>query len=61
MRDSKAINEAIAKQQRASKEKLLFKTLRKEVEVGANGTQDYVIKKGPNTSQIAKGFQKVNS
>jgi hypothetical protein len=58
MRDSKAINEAIAKQQRASKEKLLFKTLRKEVEVGANGTQEYVIKQGPNTGKIAKGFQK---
>ena len=58
MRDSKAITEAIAKQQRASKEKLLFKTLRKEVEVGANGTQEYVIKQGPNTGKIAKDFQK---
>ena len=58
MRDSKAITEAIAKQQRASKEKLLFKTLRKEVEVGASGTQKYVIKQGPNSGKIAKGFQK---
>ena len=58
MRDSKAINEAIAKQQRASKEKLLQRHLRTEVETGASGTQEYVIKKGPNTGKIAKGFQK---
>jgi hypothetical protein len=58
MRDSKAINEAIAKQQRASKEKLLFKNLRKEVNTGASGTQKYVIKSGPNAGKIAEGFQK---
>jgi len=43
---------------REAKEKILFKTLRKEVDSGANGTQEYVIKKGPNTGKIAKGFQK---
>ena len=59
MRDSKAITEAIAKQQKESREKGLFRLLRKEVDVGANGTQEYVIKKGPNTGQIAKGFQTV--
>jgi hypothetical protein len=53
MRDSKAITEAIAKKQRASKEKLLFKHLRKEVETGASGTQDYVIKNGVNSGKIA--------
>ena len=30
------------------KEKTFFKDLRKEVETGANGTQDYVVKKGIN-------------
>ena len=35
------------------KEKSFFKNLRKEVETGANGTQDYVVKKGINKDSIA--------
>ena len=35
------------------KEKVFFKDLRKEVETGANGTQDYVVKKGVNKDTIA--------
>tara|TARA_Y100000741_G_scaffold161127_1_gene121559 strand:+ start:192 stop:362 length:171 start_codon:yes stop_codon:yes gene_type:complete len=35
------------------KEKMFFKELRKEVETGANGTQDYVVKKGVNKNKIA--------
>ena len=35
------------------KEKTFFKELRKEVEIGANGTQDYVVKKGVNKDTIA--------
>jgi hypothetical protein len=35
------------------KQKLLFKNLRKEVTTGANGTQDYIIKKGINSGKIA--------
>ena len=35
------------------KEKTFFKDLRKEVETGANGTQDYVVKKGVNKDTIA--------
>ena len=35
------------------KEKIFFKELRKEVETGANGTQDYVVKKGINKNKIA--------
>ena len=35
------------------KEKSFFKDLRKEVEIGANGTQDYVVKKGINKDKIA--------
>ena len=29
-----------------------FQMLRKEVEIGANGTSKYVIKKGPNKGKI---------
>ena len=35
------------------KQKTFFKDLRKEVETGANGTQDYVVKKGVNKDTIA--------
>ena len=35
------------------KRKSLFKDLRKEVETGANGTQDYVVKKGVNKNTVA--------
>tara|TARA_S200000501_G_scaffold62_1_gene59 strand:+ start:418 stop:588 length:171 start_codon:yes stop_codon:yes gene_type:complete len=35
------------------KERIFFKELRKEVETGANGTQDYVVKKGVNKDSIA--------
>ena len=35
------------------KTKSFFKDLRKEVETGANGTQDYVVKKGVNKDTIA--------
>ena len=39
------------------KEKSFFKNLRKAVNTGANGTQDYVLKKGINKSSIAKTKQ----
>ena len=35
------------------KERTFFKELRKEVETGANGTQDYVVKKGVNKNTVA--------
>jgi len=31
----------------------LQRSLRKEVVAGANGTQDYIIKEGPNKGKIA--------
>ena len=43
---------------REAKEKLLFKSLRKEVNVGANGTQDYVIKNGGNAGKVALNANK---
>ena len=35
------------------KQKTFFRNLRKEVETGANGTQDYVVKKCANKDTIA--------
>jgi len=40
--------------QKKAKEALLRKTMRKEVNVGANGTQDYVIKNGSNAGTVAQ-------
>ena len=54
MRDSKTIESFLQQKEKENKEKNLFKDLRKEVEIGANGTQQYVIKKGVNKNKIAK-------
>ena len=53
MRDTKTITAYAQKMMREAKEKLMFKDLRKEVETGAGGTQDYVIKNGVNSGKIA--------
>jgi len=39
--------------EKSLKERTFFKTLRTEVNTGANGTQDYVVKKGINKNKIA--------
>ena len=39
--------------EKSLKERSSFKNLRKEVNTGANGTQDYVVKKGINKNKIA--------
>mgnify|MGYP006134512745 len=39
--------------EKSLKERTFFKTLRTEVNTGANGTQDYVVKKGINKDKIA--------
>ena len=54
MRDTKIIDAYISKENKNKKEKELFKVLKKEVETGANGTQNYIIKKGINKNTIAK-------
>jgi len=54
MRDTKLINAYVAKQNKDKKQRELFKVLKKEVETGANGTQNYIIKKGINKNTIAK-------
>ena len=53
MRDIRSITSHISKFVRENKEKLLWRNLRKEVEVGANGTQNYVIKNGENAGKVA--------
>ena len=54
MRDTKTIEMYNKKLEKKLKEMDLFKLLKKEVNVGANGTQDYVIKKGVNKGKVAK-------
>ena len=39
--------------EKSLKERSFFKNLRKEVNTGANGTQDYVVKKGINKNTVA--------
>ena len=54
MRDNKVLESFIKHTEKKLKEMNLFKSLKKEVNVGANGTQDYVIKKGINKGKVAK-------
>jgi len=54
MRDSKLIEQFIKTEYKKVKEMILFRNLKKEVEIGANGTQKYIIKKGVNKDTIAK-------
>jgi len=54
MRDTKVLETFMKHAEKKLKEMNLFKHLKKEVKTGANGTQDYIIKKGPNKDKIAK-------
>jgi len=54
MRDTKDIEAFLKEHYRKIKEMSLFRNLKKEVEIGANGTQSYVIKQGINKNKIAK-------
>ena len=54
MRDTKDIEAFLKENYRKIKQMSLFRNLKKKVETGASGTQDYVIKKGPNKDKIAK-------
>jgi|TARA_B110001452_G_scaffold225994_1_gene200208 hypothetical protein len=54
MRDNKVIESYLKKHWKKIQEMMLFKNLKKEVEIGANGTQSYVIKQGKNKDKIAK-------
>ena len=54
MRDTKVLETFFKNNYKKIKEMSLFRNLKKEVETGANGTQDYIIKKGENTGKVAK-------
>jgi len=61
MRDTKILEAYSLKKEKEEKQKNLFKNLRKEVETGANGTQDYIIKKGVNKGKKVNGWNKLNN
>ncbi len=61
MRDTKLLEAFSIEKQKEEKQKSLFKTLRKEVETGANGTREYIIKKGINKGKIANGRTNINN
>ena len=54
MRDTKILEAFTKLAEKKFKEMNLFRNLKKEVEHGANGTRDYVIKKGVNKGKVAK-------
>jgi len=53
MRDLKHLQSNSAKLAHDLKEKVLFRSQRKAVNAGANGTLEYTIKEGVNKSKIA--------
>jgi|TARA_Y100001970_G_scaffold292820_1_gene435983 hypothetical protein len=53
VRDTKHLQSNSAKLAQSSKEKILFRSQRKAVNAGANGTLEYTIKEGVNKSKIA--------
>jgi len=54
MRDTKVLESFKKQTEKKLKEMNIFKHMKKEVEHGANGTQQYVIKKGINKGKVAK-------
>jgi len=54
MRDTKIIESFQKRVEKRLKEMNIFINLKKSVEHGANGTQEYVIKKGINKGKVAK-------
>lgn len=54
MRDTRSMEEFLKSVQRRLKEMNVFVNLKKSVEHGANGTQEYIIKKGANKGKVAK-------
>ena len=53
MRDTKHLQSNSEKLAQSSKEKILFRSQRKAVNAGANGTLEYTIKEGVNKNKIA--------
>jgi|TARA_Y100001970_G_scaffold284919_1_gene403335 hypothetical protein len=53
MRDTKHLEKFAKERQEKEKETKLFKSKKKAVEAGANGTLEYIIKEGTNKNKIA--------
>jgi hypothetical protein len=54
VRITRKIIQYLEDMEKKAKQMNFIKNLKKEVETGANGTQDYIIKKGENTGKVAK-------
>ena len=54
MRVTRKIIQYLEDMEKKAKQMNFIKNLKKEVETGANGTKDYIIKKGENTGKVAK-------
>jgi hypothetical protein len=54
MRDSKKLESFLKEKELKDKQLDLLRNLKKEVEIGANGTQKYIIKKGENKGKVAE-------
>ena len=52
MRDTKHLEKFAKERQEKEKETKLFKSKKKAVEAGANGTLEYIIKEGTNKNKI---------
>jgi hypothetical protein len=61
MRDTKKLEAFSKEKEKENKQMNLFRALKKEVEIGANGTQDYIIKKGVNKGKKANGRTNINN
>ena len=51
-RITKQVIKYISDMQKKAKQMRFVKDLKKEVEIGANGTQKYVVKEGPNKGKV---------
>jgi len=61
MRDTKKLEAFSKEKEKENKQMNLFRILKKEVDTGANGTQDYIIKKGINKGKKANGRTDINN
>jgi len=51
-RNTRKILNYISDMEKKAKQMSYVKHLKKEVEIGANGTQKYVVKEGPNKGKV---------
>ena len=56
MRDTRILDKFKKEIEKKHKEMQLFINLKTEVNTGANGTQNYVLKKGSNKGTVAKAW-----